>query len=394
MNSFKLSNLKNIIVVIILLISSPTLSHAQIMKDGIAKAVGDSIESAFNRSDVTYIKDIFNQPAFMKSILIEDEDNSSLKAFNAGFMSANPIIKIFETVVKSMEANEDEYTFISYNNDEDDNYYLRFRFSGDAGVNYHEYLLEFESMDEYFVSDLFIYSTGQSMRDLLLPIYQGTASSFLNKKNVDQDNLITREILVKLLSIKSDIENDKMKKARKTFTSIPKRYKKNTLLLQYALQLVESDDDYLEILNNLTDNSQNKAAIFLHGIDKYFLTKEYQKSLNAVDSLDSYVADDYLDLYRGSIYAEWKKYDSAEKYLVQLNTNYPYLAEGYDQLLSLYNGNAEYKKALDIVKNLTSTFEVDKKETHKLIKKTYPILTKQISYKEWYKSKNKKIDSP
>lgn len=386
MNRFN-STLKIITCLSFILITS--YSEAQVVKDGIARMVGDSIEQSFARGDQAFFKATANNQLFMDRVIIEEDDNEKLDEFNTEFGESAIFNKVAEGIINNIQQGAD-YTFINYYNDEDDNYFLRFRLFGDDGINYHEFLLEFDTYDSYYISDIFIYTTGQYFSETMQGFYKPLVFDLLKDSLNTADSLTFNPqsfMAIKLIS--AFLKNGKKKQARNLFYKLPENLRSQPFMMQYEFLLVDVEDEvtYANLLDKLSEKSQSRIALYLLGIDRFFISKNYAKALSSLDSLDYYVGDDFLDLHRGNIYYAWDKKDSSEACFLRLEKNYPYYTGSYDVLLEIYNNQKEFDKAVLLLERMNNNLFESKKVVNKIIKKNFSGIKKSAQYKEWLKAK-------
>ena len=377
--------MKNFFLTLLLVIFT-TLIQAQVVKDGIARALGDSIEQSLQRGDPSFLMNVFDAGRFASYFIHEEDNNPKLEELNSEFKSSNALIKGLTKGIIQQLKNEETYTFINYNNNQD-TYVLRFRLYGDGGLNYHEYLLNFESHDEYYISDVYVYATGEYLSETMRPVYLSIAKDLIKDKDKVEKTNMDMQTLKVIRTINELLVRKKNKLAQKLYYGLPENVRNEDIMLNYELRLLDADDEeaYTKLLNKITSRSKTKSSLYLLSIDKFSMAKKYQKALSVIDSLDVYVADDLLDLYRANTYYLWEKRDSAEKYFLRTITNYPYLTNSYDQIIAFYMEDKKYQETVDILELMGQSYGATKKDIRKVYKKAYPSLVKSEAFKNWMK---------
>lgn len=360
----------------------PVLLVAQVSNDTIAYNIGMALETSFQEGDPSFLKNHFDQEGFLAQFLIEDENNKELTNFNSGLRETS-VGEVFASgIINSINLGSD-YNFINFYSDGLGNYYLIFRYLGDDGINYHEYYLEIINKKEFAFKDVYVYTTGEFLVESMTNLYLMSLSNFdeySTSAGLEIDEIIA------LGEVNQLLQQGKLEEARKVFNEkIPEKTKDSRYGLLYQLRLVDimDEENYLSLLEKLQEIEKSRTALYMTSLDIFYMSGEYEKCLEVVDSLYAMTQDDFLDLYRGNIYFEKGIMDTAHYYYKNLAQNYPYLPDGYDALLSFY----EYQNQIDsfvlVLDRLEYNMELDFSEIHDLVTDYYPTVVENEFYTKW-----------
>lgn len=355
--------------------------------DSIMVAIGDSIETSFANLDDRYFKEIFYVDALAKSVLVEEEGNGDLEAFNIGF-SRNFKGALSENYAKTFIGSIERggyFNFINYWEDELGIYYLRFRYFGEDGINYLEFVME-PVEGKYQITDVFNFLTGEFITETLKTAYLQAAPIKSNGGKMNEEIMESALTFLKLKEIKELFEKGDKEGARKMYQEeVPENMKQQRFAMNVELMISDIDDTeaYTSLLDRMADKSKNKASLYLISIDKFYFAEEFDKAHMAIDSLRAYTGDDMLDLFTGNIYAAAGDHANAIITYERLVANYPYLPEAYDALFMVYASTEDIEKFISALDRCAENLETDRTNLHDVVKDIYPEMVAKERYQLW-----------
>lgn len=364
-----------------LLLFSSSL-QGQFYYDSIANIVGDSMEMYFYQKDLSYFDKIFNAEAFV-SFIKQDSVNDLTASFNKSFFEKIDITEsLGNQILKVVEAG-DHYSFIRYTYDIDFNYYLLFRLFSEEGINYHEYVLSFnQETDEYFISDVFIYLSGEYYSTTINRFYEPTYKDMAEGK-VFGPGIRQTMAIQQIETLKAE---GKYKKAQKIYEKkIGDDYKKGAFGLFNYVELYGFKDlnKYEKYLLEIKEDQKSLSSFYLMSIDKHIMAENYQKALNAIDSLYQYTYDDLLELVKGHIYYASDNYDEAIKSYASITESFPFFEDGYTNLLALYDELNKEKEGIELLHTFEENIDLNYDAVEELIPSYMPNLSQTDAYKNW-----------
>ena len=207
---------------------------------------------------------------------------------------------------------------------------LIFRAYGDEGFNYFDIELT-KLKDKIGIADILIYSSGEniskSMADLMKKMMDDP-----NEKNVTNATE-TFEIVKRLM------EKGNYKQAKKEFDLLPASVKNTRIADVLNLQIASNleEDIYLKETEKFEKKYANEPNVQLSLIDLYYLRKDYDRALYAIDQIDSLInKDTFLDYYRGLMWNVKGNSDKAIEYYKKVTESNPNFAGAYAELMAHY----------------------------------------------------------
>lgn len=364
-----------------LLLFSNSLS-GQFYYDSIANMVGDSMEMYFYQEDLSYFEKIFNDEAF-KSYIKKDSVNELTASFNDSFFEKINVTQSLGGQILNVVEAGDYYSFIKYTYDIDFNYYLLFRLFSEEGINYHEYVLSFnQDTDEYFISDVFIYLSGEYYSTTLNRFYEPTYNDMAEGK-VFGPGIRQTMAIQQIESLKAE---GNYKKAQKIYEKkISDEYKKGAFGLFNFIELYGFEDlaKYEKYLTEIKEDQKSLSSFYLMSIDKHILAESYQEALDAIDSLYQYTYDDLLELLKGHIHYAAEDYDDAIISYASIIEYYPFFEDGYTNLLALYDELDKEKEGIELLHLFEENIDLNFDAVEELIPSYMPKISQSEAYKNW-----------
>ena len=376
----------NKIYLILIVVFLRSFGYSQTHIDSAMFQLGNSIETSFYNSDTALFNELFDFEAFFENIIREDSSNYDLRMFNKGFKNA--LRNKFAGSLMKLINQDDYYNFINYSDDDEGNYYLRFRLFSESGLNYHEYFIPASENKPYKISDVFIYTTGEYFSETFNRVYDFSSRSVISNDKTHKDSVLMQTVII--ISMFTNLrEQGKIKEAAALLNQMPESdFKESKIFLIFKLSVTDINDteSYLQILEEFMHKFPDNPTIYLLGIDYFLLTEQYDRAHEMIDNIYDMTEDDFLDFYKGSICNKSGDFENAEKYLIKLLADYPYLFEGYEMIISVQIKQKKYNESVLLLDKIIEYFEINKDELTGMIKEFYPSLYKSRPFKNWKKS--------
>ena len=354
----------------------------QFYYDTIANSVGDSMEYYFYEKDLSYFDKIFSNEYFIDYIK-QDSVNEMTVSYNKSFFENLDVVKAIGNKILEVVESGNYYSFLHYTYDIDFNYYLLFRLFSPEGINYHEYVLNFnQETDEYFISDVFIYLTGEYYSKTINRFYAPTYNDMAEGKAFGPG---LRQALA-FKQIEKLKTQGEIKKAQKIYKKkIGEEFKKGAFGLFNYIDLYGFEDlnKYEEYLIEIKEDQKSLSSFYLMSIDKHIAAQNYSEAINALDSLYQYTYDDLLELLKGHVYYAADNYNEAVNSYASVAENFPYLEDAYINLLSLYDELNEEEKCILLLQAFAKNVDLDYDAVEKIIPDYIPNISKSEAYKNW-----------
>jgi tetratricopeptide (TPR) repeat protein len=176
--------------------------------------------------------------------------------------------------------------------------HLLFRAFGKSGVNYHDYAL-IKVNNIIKAADVHIYLSGEDISTTLADLIDASIPPSSDMTEIPEN-------LQMLLRLKDYKKTNNYKGFIKFYDSLNDDFKKNKAVqIIYIIACKKVDllsDRYKMALENYAAIFPDDASTPLFMIDFYFLTKDYDKALSAINKLDSFVNDPFLNFFRANVY--------------------------------------------------------------------------------------------
>lgn len=214
-----------------------------------------------------------------------------------------------------------------------------FRAYGDEGFNYIDMELT-KLNDKVGIADMLMYTSGETISKSM--------ADFVNKLVNENNDRQTDEAIETMQSVKRLMAKGNYKQAKRDFDMLP-AYIKNTKLsdilgIQIASNLEE--EVYLKEIEQFERKYAGEPYLQLLLIDMYFIRKDYDKALSAINQVDSLInKDPFLDFYRGLLYNAKGETDKSIAYHTKVTENLPGFAGAYAELMAHYIEKADKEKA-------------------------------------------------
>ena len=347
--------------------------------------LGFDLQDGFIQEDITGINLLYDKYSLANKFLLKTSKKRILE-FNKGFYVSFAREFNFGEILIEEKKNEASYEFVKFYKDKTNKYHLLFRFFSANGINYHDHLLKKVKGTPKIV-DTYIFMSGENLSDTYRTIYKNAlyGSNFLTKDISDGRYVKDMNKLKKIRLLNS---KGKFMKSHKVYQSISSTSKQEKIFKLTNITITSniSLELYEEALDDYDEKYPNDPSLQLMAIDRYLIKKEYDKSLLAIDKLDSLVkGDSFLNYLRGNVNFLKKDYSSAQSNYKNTIKEYPEFFDVYESLLNLYLETNNRKNAIDILDIYVSKFNVSKEEIKTNYKKSDPRFVNSKEFMNWYK---------
>ncbi|MDX1478968.1 MAG: hypothetical protein R3301_14745 [Saprospiraceae bacterium] len=359
------------------------MAGAQTARDSLIVQIGLEMEAAFGAGDVSYFASVFDDSAFLANFVDFDHANENIRLINEELANTHFGEQFGNGIIDDLNTGS-YFTFIRFSEDSSGGYYLRFRHFGEDGLNYSEYFLTFEEDGSFGISDIYNYITGEYITQTMERMYKPLIEEFSRDQPPD---LAYSRGVARLADLERLMDAGELDSARIVFaTQIPAEIRESAFGQLIAMQLLDPSDEsaYAAVLDNLLQFTKARAAAHLVSIDVFLLAGEYDRSLAAVDSLEWYVEDPWLDYLRGNI--SWERGDLATacRYYEQVRSEYPYFVEAYDALLTLYPEIQQTDLAVALLDTVLAYTSLTPAELDTICRLDFPAVAAHPDYPGWY----------
>lgn len=347
--------------------------------------VGLAIDSTLFEGKVSYMNQIFDKKSILDKVLLESEDKE-IKEFNKGFKQG--LMKAFNygERIKEEIGETGSFDFLRSRINENGEYHLLFRLSGDDGINYHDYKIQ-ELKGEVKICDVYIYMSGEYISKTLSDLYRAAiASRTSSAANYFGQSLI--KDLPKVTTIKAQMSSGNYQKAFELFNTLSKNSKQQKAIQIIGIQLAFeiSEIEYQKAIQTYEESFPNDPSLYLISMDGAFLSGDYDKVLDLIDKLDRAIdGDPFLDSYRANIYFAKKDLDTALLYANRMYESYPLFADSHGTLIAVLVARKEYDKAVTSLKKFYATFGLSKEMMKETVAQEYPELVQSEVYQNFLK---------
>lgn len=331
----------------LLLISTLILTRAnsQVLRDKTvtheeAEAFGRQIELAMTSANINIFLEVFDKEQFIN--IMGRELSSTKRDYLTSLITNFDFQKL---AAKSLENfGVGNYRLLrAY--EKSGRQHLLFRLFGDAGINYHDFLVD-KIRDSLKVTDVFVYTLGENMSEYFL----NAAKNIWATTPSDRDSSCGS----------NDLEAYNKSVKEKDYPSIIRLLEtsKSSLLQSRSIQLYHiqaskklGDSAYFASLERFTRLYPDAPNVFLYQIDAYFGSKQYDKALAAVERLAVATGGDpYLDYFRGNLNYAWGKTKEAIMAYERLFVADPLMNANTRMLIKMSKEAGDSARAYQVIK--------------------------------------------
>lgn len=216
-----------------------------------------------------------------------------------------------------------------------------FRMTTKAGLNYHDMYLTADADGKVRICDFDVAVIGGSasgtIRRMILPGVVSANRSKLQRLIGSESEYVKHYDAI--FAMQEAGQKGQFADALKRYQALPVQVQHDQTLMvmgaTYAIR-IGNTDLYVQMLQNYAKLFPKAANADLLSIDAYFLQKQWDKVLVAVDRLDKKLGGDpYLDTYRASVAIQKNESDKAAKLLEKVVVSDPTLPDAYYSLIDI-----------------------------------------------------------
>jgi tetratricopeptide (TPR) repeat protein len=297
-----------------------------------AREFATQLERAMKAKDSAAVTKLLRvEDLFVRSVSDLGLDQKSQQSFMAGVRSAG-IARFGDQFVAEVEKGA-KYSFIRVRTINSRSRVL-FRFLGDDGLNYHEFLVARYPDGQIGAEDIHIMLTGemfsQSIRRLLMRLRAEQDRGLLARlKGTDQ---AFTKYAQQVQSMANAVKSGRPADALATYRQLPPELQrdKTIQLLSVLAGKDVGDDEYITAVSAFRRDHPADPAVDLLSIDYHLLKKQYDEAIKSVDQLDKAIGGDpYLFAMRANIQSEAGRFDQARSSAERAVKELPTMEEAY-----------------------------------------------------------------
>lgn len=229
--------------------------------------------------------------------------------------------------------------------EKDGKHHVIFRLYDDGSINYHDMEL-IRKKGELKIADIFIYTTGEPMSTTIREIYNQFAG-IVEEPGSDK-------WLSTMPKIREKINEEEYQEAYDLFMEIPEKGRKGKAFRIVYVEICSGLDEeqHQKAIDELLAAYPDEANMQLILIDAYFIRKEYDKVLGAINAVDKMIdKDPFLDYYRYLCHNIMENDAKAKEHLLLVAKNYPKFPDAQLELAATYIEEEKYDSARMIVRD-------------------------------------------
>lgn len=228
--------------------------------------------------------------------------------------------------------------------------HVLFRMFGDAGLNYHDFLL-YKEKDSVKFADIYVYLTGEDLSitfaELLNALVPETSGLSGSQERVNFiSSLRTLQRQGEYATMKNMIEKQS-----------PDMRKNKAVQTFYILACKQVDtDSYIASIESFAASYPDASNIYLVMLDAYYLKKEVEKGIQAINKLVTLTGGDlFLNFYIGNFYMLDDRIDEANLAFEKAFQYDPSIGQNMQQLAVTYAGQGKLDKAGEVIEKYKKT---------------------------------------
>ncbi len=325
------------VFVLLLIIILPSCRRTEPVTDADAKELAMQLEKSVRNENPQVLYNIFDRDGLKKNIQNQGPNLSSAQVNEV--VSTTVLNEFGDQIIGA--AKDGSYKMIRIYDDSGRKHML-FRMFGEGGLNYHDYTL-IKVNGSVKADDLYTYLSGEEISKTLANLISVTDGKDASNGSDEA------QAIVKIADYKKKADYTAEINLFKTLDSKVQKNKSLQLLFIDASKHI-SDDDYKHALEGFAALYPNDPNTYLLMLDVYYLNKEFDKAMFAINKLDSIVkGDPLLDLYRGNIYKEMGQAAESRASYEKCFAYDPYIKNNMQQLAASYADSSQYDKAKAVI---------------------------------------------
>ncbi len=321
--------------------------------DSLINALGEKLELSIHQSDAVFFIKKFSKERFNQLATYTEYLDGQIKASKQTFIESfsDGVQSLPEKIIETTDTGG-FYNFINYYYDADTKTYrMLFRlFSEVEGINYHDFELV-PLNGEFYIQDVYIYLTGENLSDTANKLFL-----MAMPKNIFE-RIITRghaDDMKHLLSAIKSQKDANYQKAVNYLNKIKGTLKHSKIFhVMKVLAATNLDEDiYMKAMGDMQKDFKHDPTCHLLSIDYYFIKKDYNKAIQAINQLEIDTGDGFLNYQRGNIAFASKNYPEAIDYFEKLIGEFPSYDTPKFSLISCYTKMANYDNCVAILNQI------------------------------------------
>ncbi|MFN8290454.1 MAG: tetratricopeptide repeat protein [Chitinophagaceae bacterium] len=298
-----------------------------------AREFAHQLELSIGKRDPSFMNDAIDIDEVIKRAGINNSNNG--RAFGSGLkQSASMGNRITEGITE-----EGTYQLVKPY-EKEGKQHLIFRLYDDGGINYHDIELK-KKKGVVKIADVYIYATGEALSATIKNLYEQLSG--MEDKLTKDKNWVSS-----LTEIREKLNKGKNKEAYDLFMEIPAEARTSKIFRIIKVQICTgmSDELHQQSVEELLAAFPNEPDMQLMLIDAYFMRKEYDKALGAVNAIDKMInKDPFLDYYRYLCYNVMQQPEKAREHLIKVTKAYKDFPDARLELIVTYLDEKKYDSA-------------------------------------------------
>ncbi len=336
------------LTILILLLPGCKIQDEKLTREEAMEFAG-KMEKAITKGDPGFLDNAFSEKEFSKRVALENSDdaNNFVRAALAKFKIGSQLT--------AMLTDKDDFSLVKYYEKKGKPHLIfRVYLHTSKSLNYHDYEL-LKQNGELKIADVYIYLSGELLSETCKNLYT-TLQNHAESNNSSFTKADMPEVN-ELPEIKKLFMSGKYTEAKAKLDNLPVYLRKAKTILLMNIQVcsgIDTDHFSKSIEEYVTAYPTAENINFIM-IDGYFIQKDYDKVLTAVNKLDSQInKDPFLDYFRYLAYYSLKRNADAKKCIQRLTKAMPEFEDGFIEMFGICLQDGEKEQA-DSVKAIYRT---------------------------------------
>lgn len=264
-----------------------------------------------------------------------------------------------------------------------------FRLIANDAVNYHDLVLE-DARGKTRVVDIHVYLTGELFSETIRRTYVtalASDASLMSKLSGEESDFVKH--LPKIREMQTRREQKDFAGALKSYYELPPSLQKdrNMLFERFTSASEVGGKEYDKALAAFRRHYPNDKGLDLVMVDGFFLRKQYDQAIAAIDRVDKAVGGDpYLKVLRANVYLEKKEQAKSVALLSDAVKEEPGLSQAWFGLLNLAVLEKNHKETTRLLTQIETNFPLIR-FTQIETTPEFGDYVKSADYKAWKKSR-------